>query len=459
MSTPPESDLEHALTQLLQRRADDVQPLPDLGPRVIRRGRTARRRRRIATVGTGALALAAGIAVVSGMLPGLSGQAGPATPSPVPTGTSTTEGLAPTGPYLASLPTGRPLKTLLRAELVGGQVRLTSEYGKVTLPGKVQLIAYPVRTAAGILFSAQADPPQMNHPGGPQQLYLLQPGGRLTLVHTGLFSQAALSPDGTRFAVSEVTTAKQIPSRVVVRSLSGTVQASLDLQPGTDLAGWTVSGILLHWDPYQAINAGASPTVGAGTPVPLPTTGDSPLTESRYSWWVPGSAAGPTLPYRTVVAVPGQPGIVVVREQPAGGAGSCWRMLTLSTGALGPEVDCGSVDPTGDVGPDARHLLRNHEGYDLVAGTSKHLLGGMQSGFMFWEDATHVVTTLNIGSWVRCDLVSGRCEIAPEPAGAGGEPVIITWAPSDSRYGGASQDPTVGVATPSGAPTTGQTGG
>jgi hypothetical protein len=449
MSTPPESDLEHALTQLLQRRADDVQPLPDLGPRVIRRGHTARRRRRIATVGTGALALAAGIAVVSGMLPGLSGQAGPATPSPIPTGTSMTGGPDPTGPYLASLPTGAPLKALLRAELVGGQVRVTSEYGTVTLPGRVQMITNPVRAAAGILFSARADLPEAN-PGGPQQLYLLQPGGRLTLVYTGRFSRTAVSPDGTRFAVSELTAGAQVPSRVVIRSLSGTVQASLDLRPGTDLAGWTVNGVLLRWDPYLAVSASRSSTVGPATVTVLPTTADSPQTDSQYSWWVPGSAAGPTLPYRTVVAVPRQPDIVVVREQPAGGRGSCWRMLTLSTGALGPEVGCGTVYPTGDAGPDARHLLLDHEGYDLVAGTGKHLLGGMDSGFMFWEDATHVVTTLNVGSWVRCDLVSGRCEIAPEPAGAGGDPVIIDWVPSDPTNGGASQDPTATVVTPSG---------
>ncbi len=63
------------------------------------------------------------------------------------------------------------------------------------------------------------------------------------------------------------------------------------------------------------------------------------------------------MPYRAMLAVPGQPDVVAIREKPAGKRGSCWRMLTLSTGVLGPQVACGTSSFSANLGPDARHLI------------------------------------------------------------------------------------------------------
>jgi hypothetical protein len=306
--------------------------------------------------------------------------------------------------YVQSLPVGRTLALTPRADYRGGRVVITTSDGEVRLPAGTASVFDPVKTPSGWTFWGHSDGFTGGGPDQGQELYLLGPGNRLSTLHHGPFDGVAMSPDGTRFAVAELTLGATDPVKVVVRTLAGAVRASTTLPVGSRVSGWTVDGVLLSRTPPGA---------------------DHP----QFHWWAPGSELGAALPYRNVVPVATDPATVVVNTEPGRqGAPSCWHTLALRSGALGPEVGCSSTENRVTVSPDGRYAVIASTAYHLATGApGRPLLGNRDAPFFAWEDATHAVVFVGDPTlYARCDVTTGVCERAPAPV-LDGKQVTVAW--------------------------------
>jgi hypothetical protein len=421
--------------QLPRGRPPEVMESAHLGRLAIGRGPAVRPRGRVLVVG-GAAVAAVCVAVVLALgsfpqlltapapqqSPTVSPADPPTVPPTVPTGNAAPAGSGgadpatgttdPFGAYVDSLPLGSPLAPAFRAGFRNGRLVVTTADGEVELPPGIVDLFDPIQVPSGWVFWGHSDGFTGGGPDDGQELFLLRPGRRLTVLHRGPFDGMAVSPDPTRFeyALAELTAGAHDPVRVVVRTLAGTVVAGTTQPVGTQVSGWTVRGVLLSRAPS-----------GAEYP--------------ELRWWVPGRSPGAVLPYQQVITVPGDPGTVVVSTVPPPSEPSaCWRALALGSGALGPKVGCSSAGNGATVGPDGHYLVLGSTVYDLRTGaTGPDLLHNLTDSFTSWQDGIHVFAVpISAGgassglAFVRCDVTTGACERAPFPV-ASGMPISLAW--------------------------------
>ena len=403
--------LTRLLTETLRSREADVEPMPDLTSRVLRKGRSARSRRRAAGWGaTGvvaALAVAAAVLWPVGKLTSNPGPANTGPPSPTATSPTTVTKTATGDPlltYALKLPLGPPIAVIPRAEKRGNAVVVVTADHVVTLPhagGAYNLTP----STEGLLVSASSEWFTGGDTDPDQALYLIRPGGSLTTLHHGPFHGAAVDPTGKEYAIAEIGERIGSPVNVVTASLSDPGKTRSHSEAfTTNLLGWTTQGLL--------------------------------LSDTSRSWlWKPGSSSETKIPgVSSPSVIPSDPGRLLVATGQAG-AELCLHLYTLSSRQLGPELTCGpGTDWT--VSPDGRHAVFGSTVFDPTDGrVGPELMNNLGFYSPHWEDSTHVLTPVR-GSdpqgqpltpiWVRCDVATGACEQAPLP-GSNGTSAVIDW--------------------------------
>ena len=398
-------------------RETAVEPMTDLTSRLLRKGRSARNRRRAA--GWGATALVAAAAVVAAVLLGPVGQRvpnpGPANsrmPSPTVTSTATPPSTPaknadqdPLMTYAAKLPMGPPIAVVPRAEKRGNAVVVVTVDHVVTLPRRTGFAFDLTPSAGGLLVAAHSDAFTGGGPDPEQALYLIHPDGSLSRLHMGAFNGLAVDPTGKEYAIAEVGLGAFDKVHVTVASLAQRGQTHSRTEPvATNVLGWTTQGLL--------------------------------LSDTSRSWlWKPGSSSETKIPgVSSPSVIPSDPGRLLVATGQAG-AELCLHLYTLSSRALGPELTCGpGADWT--VSPDGRHAVFGSTVFDPTDGrVGPELMNNLGFYSPHWEDSTHVLTPVRGADpsgqpltpiWVRCDVATGACEQAPLP-GSNGTSAVIDW--------------------------------
>ncbi len=362
---------EAALVRLLHHRAATTRALPELGPRVVQRGRMVRRRRRVMVVCGAGLAAATAVAGMLALRPGglrlndapvlPAGTSAPTSstpetpsPPPEPSGVPGPASVPPTGadvadePWdtlVAGLPAGPAVSGAVWTGAVGERLVLGSAGGTVTLPTWVTIVTEPRHTGAGVAFIAGTLGEDPLGPPPPSSLYLAS-GTTLTTLVRGDIRGYAVSPDGAEVAVALWPSDSDQPARIVVVDLHGATRVSTSAPAMTMVTGWTDVGVLLSLDP----------------------TAERP----NWRWWVPGEPLGPVLGYRQV-RVTGDPATVLVQTGDAA-VRHCWQRLTLADNGPGPMTACTQGPEKVWPSPTGRYLLHGNQVFDLASARRGHTL-------------------------------------------------------------------------------------
>jgi hypothetical protein len=415
-------ELTRLLSETLHSRVDDVESMPDLTARVLRKGRSARNRRLALGWGTTSVVAAAAVVAVALLGPGGQHPPNPAPansrmPSPSVTSPSTSSATVTNAPpedalmtYALKLPLGPPVAVVPRAEKRGTKIVVVTADHVVTLPADTVMAYDLTPSAEGLLVTTHAYGFTGGGPDPDQALYLIHPDGSLTRLHKGPSEGLAVDPTGKRFAIAEsagIGAQMGTPVRITVASLSTPGKSISHTAPtaAASLLGWTTQGLL--------------------------------ISDTSRTWlWEPGASSETEIlgvGYASVM--PKDPGRLLVATGKADNPTKCLHPYTVRDGKMGPELTCGP-GLVWTVSPDGRHAVVGSRVVDVATGSvGPELMNGLGPSFPHWEDSTHVLNQV-MGSdpqgqpltpiWVRCDVTSGACEQAPIP-GSNGTSAVIDW--------------------------------
>jgi hypothetical protein len=271
------------------------------------------------------------------------------------------QGDAPRVPYVAG------------GNLVDGDIKV-----RLPIPAKPQIAWTLGRVAGGWLVVTQDrddDGPTISGRYG-----VLTEAGHFDLIAQGRPLGAALSPDRTQlvYAVDSGTPVQLTVVDLATRQATTTLPAPGGKNFGR-IDGWNVSGIwlrsaegVMHWMP------GSPPERVGDVAVHIPST-RSALLQQRV--------------------------------------GDCDRLVAWD-GGLKPQIEyCGFSQIAGVLSPDASTFITPDEqarGVYEPRAVQLELLPGVPFGDVAWEDSSHLLLTppSTPVAVVRCDTVSGSCELA-----------------------------------------------
>lgn len=248
-------DLEQMLRQTLAAHARQAPEAPDLTEPVIERGRTIRRRRRVAGVAAAALATVG----VTGAALQLAGPGSREEAMPASGGSAAVQSVVP------------------RAELTTHGVVVRTAKGTVALPAEVRSVL-DIERAGGSFVVLGSSAQSAAESGGSQQLLVVPEGGQARAIASGAITSFAVSGDGSK--VAYVGSVPGASTQVRVRSVAdGQLIASTDAPAAGVASAWDGADVLVtstsarslyRWTPGGSLDrtdAASAVAVPGGSPL------------------------------------------------------------------------------------------------------------------------------------------------------------------------------------------------